>query len=107
MADSITPSSVAKPGMIARLKIGATPTAQTVTSGPSRAENNLADLINLSADAKDSLTGGRKLDAYLRTFSSALKLFTGFRFSSYRPVASTVEVEFVEAKNPYKIDKKI
>lgn len=108
MADSIIPSAAAKPGMMARLKIGQPVVKAAAGKGAlSTPEQQLVDIIQLSGDAKAKITEGRKLDVYLRTFSSALKLFSGFGFSSYRPAASTVEVEFVEAKNPYKLDKKI
>ena len=104
-------SYTAKPGMIARLKVGdgAQTPAQNKASMPglTASEHALADLLDLSDDTKTRVNEGRKVDAFLRLFSSALNFFNGFRFSSYRPVASTVEVEFVEAKNPYKLDKKI
>lgn len=105
MVDSIFSKTAAKPGMIARLKVGGTAKAPDLT-GLSAAENRLADSVALSDAAKTRLTESRKLDAYLRTFSSALKIFTGFFSSGYKPVASTIDIEYVEMKKPG-IDKKV
>lgn len=94
-----------KPGMIARLKVA--PQARAMFSpGMTNAEQQLADTLKLSDDAKSRLVQGRKLDGYLRIFSSALKIMNGFFTAAYRPVQSRVEVEFYEPPKPG-IDKKV
>lgn len=108
MVESIFSQKAPKPGMIARLKVGALPKAGAVeTPGLTRAESGLADMVNLSADAKARITQGRKLDSYLRVFSSALKIMNGLFNTGYKPVRSTVEIEFIEMKKPPSFDKKI
>lgn len=105
MVESIFSKNTAKPGMIARLKVGGTAKAPGLP-GLSAAENNLADLVQISGDAKTRALETRKLDAHLRVFSSALKFFNGFFSNSYKPTASTIDIEYVEMKKPG-IDKKV
>jgi hypothetical protein len=106
MVDSIFSQGSFKPGMIARLKVGGTsvPVVNTVASTPSK---NLADTLKLSPEAQSRIADMRKLDAYLRTFSDALKIFNGTSFSSsFKPSLSKVEIEYVEMKKPI-VNKKV
>lgn len=105
MVESIFSKSTLKPGMIARLKV--TPQAKaTLNPGLSRAEQQLSDTLKLSDEAKNRVMQGRKLDSYLRVFSSALKIFNGFFNAGYRPVQSKVDIEFIEMPKPG-LDKKV
>lgn len=106
MVDSIFTQGAVKPGMIARLKVGTSPPSAVLPASLSAPEKNLTDIIQLSADAQGKLTQAKKLDAYLRTFTSALKIFNGTGLSpSYRPSFSTVDIEYIEIKKP-RIDTK-
>lgn len=106
MVDSVfTSAKTFKPGMLARLKV--TPQAKaTLNPGLSRAEQQLSDTLKLSDEAKSRVMQGRKLDSYLRVFSSALKIFNGYFSAGYKPVQSKVDIEFIEMPKPG-IDKKI
>lgn len=105
MVESIFSKSTLKPGMMARLKV--TPQAKaTLVPGMTSAEQQLVDTLKLSDDAKSRLMQGRKLDGYLRIFSSALKIMNGMFSSGYRPVQSKVEIEFYEPPKPG-LDKKV
>ncbi len=95
MVESIFSKITPKPGMVARLKV--TPQAKaTLSAGATSAEQQLIDTLKLSDDAKSRLMQARKLDGYLRVFSSALKIMNGFFSSGYKPVQSKVEIEYVE-----------
>ncbi len=105
MVESIFSKITPKPGMVARLKV--TPQAKaTLSPGLTSAERQLSETLKLSDDAKNRLMQGRKLDSYLRIFSSALKIMNGFFSTGYRPVQSKVEVEFFEPSKQG-IDKKV
>ena len=105
MVDSIFSQQAPKPGMMARLKISTPPAS---AKGP--ADAPLKDLVQISSAAQARLSEGRKLDAYLRTFASVLKWLNGSGWGGhagggYKPVASKIEIEYVEMKNPYKVDR--
>lgn len=88
-----------KPGTTFRLKIGEAPksSGQTFTNRLQGPEKDLADIIDLSPAARKQVEDSRKVDGYLRFFSSALKIFGfgGYTSSSYQPKLSNIDIEIV------------
>lgn len=87
-------------GMVARLKVG----QQSLTApsiGLNRAEKDLVDIVDIGSGQQDRVQKTRKLDSYLRLFSTALKYFNGTAGKTYTPLYSSAEIEYVKAENPY------
>lgn len=100
MTDSLFLKTAQEPGAIARLKVGKPAGKPVLDAGLSGPEKQLADLIDLSPQAREKSQSIRKLDIYLRTFSQALKFFgfSGGASSSYRPQLTPVDIEIVPPK---------
>jgi hypothetical protein len=93
-------------GMIAKLKVGKAQALQNPLALTS-AENRLSDLLDLSPEAKKSVTAGRKIDAYLRMFNSIMQFING-SFKAKPLQNSAVSIEYVKLENPYlKTDRTI
>lgn len=90
--------------MTARLKVSQAAPAQ-LQVGLTTSEHQLSDILDIGAGAQKKAQDVRKLDAYLRFFSSALKFFNGFS-TRYTPQFSKVEVEFVtpEKNKSFELD---
>lgn len=84
---------------LARLKINNTGTAGTI-SDLTEAESRLADLVNLSEDARSALRKSRKLDSYLRVFGAISRILNGT--ATISPAFSTVEVEYFQPEKESK-----
>ncbi len=104
MIDNIFGYGSKTTGMTARLKVSPPETARLQT-GLTASEQQLSDIVDIGAGAQKKAQNVRKLDSYLRLFSSVLKYMNGFS-PRYMPQYSKVEVEFVapEQKKPLKID---
>lgn len=100
MVESIfAKSGVPAPGTIAKLKVGKPTSTQTSTS-LTRAENRLADILDLSPEATKKVQSGRKVDSYLRMFNSVMQFING-SYKTNQPQISLVTIEYVKLENPY------
>lgn len=98
MVDSILNKTAQPPGTIARLKVSQPSPTQDSTALNS-AEQQLADILDLSPEARTQVQNSRKANAYLSIFGKALKIINGWSAKkAYVPQFSKVEVEFVPSK---------
>ena len=100
MIDNILGNGAKTAGMTARLRVSQSAPAQ-LQVGLTTSEQQLSDIVDIGAGVQKKAQDVRKLDAYLRLFTPALKYFNGFS-ARHTPQYSKVEVEFVapDKKNP-------
>ena len=104
MVGSIFDKGVQPPGTTARLKVSS-PSVTNFYTGMTSSEKQLADIVDIGSAAQERAQKVRKLDAYLRIFSTAIDYLNG-RFKRYTPQFSKVDVEFIPPakKDSLKID---
>lgn len=93
MIERVFGKTVQAQGTLARLKVSGMENVR-VETGLTAAEKSLSDLLDLSPQVQASVQKSRKVDGYLRLFSTALKFFNGFGAGPPKAQNPRAEVEF-------------